>query len=203
MAPGRAFLPAFAGVLAQPVLQQSPLSFFSGRSYVLGRFGGREIAIRLQQKRGRYQAGYLVIASNRRSADARRQRHRRIHARRIRTSGPLHDCGERLAAERRKRLAEGAVDAGRLCDLSGALRRREVASGARGDGRGGGLAGSSSPGFAHFDGRPRTFVISGATSISRSAMVRVDGLSPGTRMIIGMRCTFSCAPPWPPMRPKP
>jgi hypothetical protein len=62
MAPGRAFLPAFANLLAEPVLQQSPLSFFSGRSYVLGRFGKREIAIRLQQKRGRYQVGYLVIA---------------------------------------------------------------------------------------------------------------------------------------------
>ena len=62
MAPGRAFLPGFAELLTQPVLQQSPLSFFSGRSYVLGRFGGREVAVRLQQKRGRYQVGYLVIA---------------------------------------------------------------------------------------------------------------------------------------------
>ena len=62
MAPGRAFLPAFAELLTEPALQQSPLSFFSGRSYVLGRYGGREVAIRLQQKRGRYQAGYLVIA---------------------------------------------------------------------------------------------------------------------------------------------
>ena len=62
MAPGRAFLPGFAELLTQPVLQQSPLSFFSGRSYVLGGFGGREVAVRLQQKRGRYQAGYLVIA---------------------------------------------------------------------------------------------------------------------------------------------
>ena len=62
MAPGRAFLPAFALLLTEPVLQQSPLSFFSGRSYVLGRFAGREVAVRLQQKRGRYQLGYLVIA---------------------------------------------------------------------------------------------------------------------------------------------
>jgi hypothetical protein len=62
MAPGRAFLPAFARLLEAPVIQQSPLSFFSGRSYATGRFGGREVAIRLQQKRGRYQLGYLVIA---------------------------------------------------------------------------------------------------------------------------------------------
>ena len=62
MAPGRSFLPGFAQLLMEPVLQQSPLSFFSGRSYVLGRFGGREVAVRLQQKRGKYQAGYLVIA---------------------------------------------------------------------------------------------------------------------------------------------
>ena len=62
MAPGRAFLPGFAQLLTEPVLQQSPLSFFSGRSYVLGRFGGREVAVRLQQKRGKYQVGYLVIA---------------------------------------------------------------------------------------------------------------------------------------------
>ena len=62
MAPGRAFLPAFARLFTEPVLQQSPLSFFSGRSYATGRFGGREVAVRLQQKRGKYQTGYLVIA---------------------------------------------------------------------------------------------------------------------------------------------
>jgi hypothetical protein len=62
MAPGRAFLPAFARLLADPVIQQSPLNVFSGRSYATGRFAGREIAVRLQQKRGRHQAGYLVIA---------------------------------------------------------------------------------------------------------------------------------------------
>ena len=62
MAPGRGFLPAFAQLLTEPVLQQSPLSFFSGRSYATGRFGGREVAVRLQQKRGKYQMGYLVIA---------------------------------------------------------------------------------------------------------------------------------------------
>jgi len=62
MAPGRAFLPAFAQLLTEPIVQQSPLSFFSGRSYVSGRFGGREVAVRLQQKRGKYQVGYLVIA---------------------------------------------------------------------------------------------------------------------------------------------
>ena len=62
MAPGRAFLPAFARVLAEPIIQQSPLSFFSGRSYATGRFGGRDVAVRLQQKRGKYQVGYLIIA---------------------------------------------------------------------------------------------------------------------------------------------
>lgn len=62
MAPGRAFLPAFARLLEAPFIQQSPLSFFSGRSYATGRFGGRDVAVRLQQKRGKYQVGYLVIA---------------------------------------------------------------------------------------------------------------------------------------------
>jgi hypothetical protein len=62
IAPGRAFLPSFAQLLTEAALQQSPLSFFSGRSYVTGRFSGREVAIRLQQKRGKYQVGYLVIA---------------------------------------------------------------------------------------------------------------------------------------------
>jgi len=62
MAPGRAFLPGFARLLEAPVIQQSAFSFFSGRSYVTGRFGGREVAIRLQQRRGEHQVGYLVIA---------------------------------------------------------------------------------------------------------------------------------------------
>lgn len=62
IAPGQRFLPAFARLLASPTLKQSPFSFFSGRSYVTGQFGGRDVAIRLQQRRGRYQLGYLVIA---------------------------------------------------------------------------------------------------------------------------------------------
>ena len=61
-APGQAFLPAFARLLEGPAIQRSPFSFFSGLSYATGRFRGREVALRLQLKRGRYQTGYLVIA---------------------------------------------------------------------------------------------------------------------------------------------
>ena len=62
IAPGLRFLPAFSRLLTSPQLEQSPFSFFSGRSYVTGQFKGRDVAIRLQQRRGRYQLGYLVIA---------------------------------------------------------------------------------------------------------------------------------------------
>ena len=37
-------------------------SFFSGRSYATGRFDGREVAVRLQQKRGKVPGRLLVIA---------------------------------------------------------------------------------------------------------------------------------------------
>jgi hypothetical protein len=62
MSPGQAFLPAFARLLESPVIERNPLSFFSGRSYVTGRLRGREVAVRLQVKRRKYQTGYLVIA---------------------------------------------------------------------------------------------------------------------------------------------
>ena len=62
IAPGLRFLPGFARLLTSPRLEQSPSSLFSGRSYVTGLFEGRDVAIRLQQRRGRYQLGYLVIA---------------------------------------------------------------------------------------------------------------------------------------------
>jgi hypothetical protein len=62
IAPGRRFLPAFARLLTSPQLEQGPFSVFSGRSYVTGQFHGRDVAIRLQQRRGEYQHGYLVIA---------------------------------------------------------------------------------------------------------------------------------------------
>jgi hypothetical protein len=62
IAPGLRFLPAFARLLSSPQLEQGPLSFFSGRSYMTGQFHGRDVAIRLQQRRGKYQLGYLVIA---------------------------------------------------------------------------------------------------------------------------------------------
>ena len=61
-ASGQAFLPAFARLLEAPVIERNPFSFLSGRSYATGRFRGREVALRLQLKRGRYQTGYLVIA---------------------------------------------------------------------------------------------------------------------------------------------
>lgn len=61
-ATGRQFLPEFARLLSTSTLQQGPLSVLSGRSYLTGQFRGRDVAIRLQSRRGRYQLGYLVIA---------------------------------------------------------------------------------------------------------------------------------------------
>lgn len=61
-APGHAFLPAFSKLLEAPVIQRGPFSFLSGLSYATGRFRGREVALRVQLKRGKYQTGYLVIA---------------------------------------------------------------------------------------------------------------------------------------------
>ena len=61
-ATGQQFLPAFARLLSVPNLQQGPLSVLSGRAYLTGQFRGRDIAIRLQSRRGRYQLGYLVVA---------------------------------------------------------------------------------------------------------------------------------------------
>ncbi len=61
-APGLRFLPAFANLLNEPVLQRSGLSFFSGRSYLSGRFQNREVAVRVQLKRSEHGQGYLVIA---------------------------------------------------------------------------------------------------------------------------------------------
>ena len=61
-AAGRQFLPEFARLLSTPALQQGPLSVLSGRAYLTGRFRGRDVAIRLQSRRGEYQLGYLVVA---------------------------------------------------------------------------------------------------------------------------------------------
>ena len=61
-APGHRFLPAFANLLTEPVLQRSGLSFFSGRSFLSGRFQNREVAVRAQLKRSEHGQGYLVIA---------------------------------------------------------------------------------------------------------------------------------------------
>jgi hypothetical protein len=62
IATGQQFLPEFARLLSAPHLQQGPLSLLSGRAYLTGRFRGRDVAVRLQSRRGRYQLGYLVIA---------------------------------------------------------------------------------------------------------------------------------------------
>jgi hypothetical protein len=62
MAPGQQFLPAFARLLTLPTIKRGPLSLLSGRSYATGQFKGRDVAIRLQLRRGRYQLGYLVVA---------------------------------------------------------------------------------------------------------------------------------------------
>jgi len=61
-APGQQFLPGFARLLTGPTIQRGVFSVFSGRSYATGRFQGRDVAIRLQLKRGRYRQGYLVVA---------------------------------------------------------------------------------------------------------------------------------------------
>ena len=61
-AAGRRFLPAFAQLLTAAHVRQGPFSVLSGRSYATGRFHDREVAIRLQLRRGRHQLGYLVVA---------------------------------------------------------------------------------------------------------------------------------------------
>ena len=61
-APGEEFLSGFARLLTDPQIKRGAFSFFSGRSYATGRLQGREVALRLQLKRGRYGQGYLVIA---------------------------------------------------------------------------------------------------------------------------------------------
>jgi hypothetical protein len=48
--------------LTDPKIEKGPLSLFSGRSYAVGTFRGRDVAIRLQLKRSRYGQGYLVVA---------------------------------------------------------------------------------------------------------------------------------------------
>ena len=61
-APGQRFIPAFANLLTEPVIQRGAFSFFSGRSYLSGKFQNREMAIRLQLKRSNYGQGYFVVA---------------------------------------------------------------------------------------------------------------------------------------------
>jgi hypothetical protein len=60
--PGEQFLPGFARLLTEPTIQRGAFSFFSGRSYAIGKFQDRDVAIRLQLKRNRYGQGYLVVA---------------------------------------------------------------------------------------------------------------------------------------------
>jgi hypothetical protein len=59
---GEQFLPGFSRLLTEPRIQRGPFSFFSGRSYAVGTFLGRDVAVRLQLKRGKYAQGYLVVA---------------------------------------------------------------------------------------------------------------------------------------------
>ena len=61
-APAGRFLHGFAGLLEGPRIERGTFSLLSGRSYTIGGFEGREVAIRLQLKRGRYDHGYLVVA---------------------------------------------------------------------------------------------------------------------------------------------
>ena len=59
---GEQFLPGLSRLLTEPRIQRGPFSFFSGRSYAVGKFQGRDVAVRLQLKRARYAQGYLVVA---------------------------------------------------------------------------------------------------------------------------------------------
>lgn len=69
-APGNRFANDFAALLTNPVLQRNAFSFFSGRSYLSGTYANRQVAVRLQLKRGKYQQGYLVIAMRTQAARA-------------------------------------------------------------------------------------------------------------------------------------
>jgi hypothetical protein len=69
-APGNRFVNDFAALLTNPVLERNAFSFFSGRSYLTGAYANREVAVRLQLKRGKYQLGYLVIAMRTQGARA-------------------------------------------------------------------------------------------------------------------------------------
>ena len=61
-AAGQQFLPAFSRLLTGAQIQRSPVSLLTGRLYATGQFHGRDVALRLQVRRGRYQLGYLVVA---------------------------------------------------------------------------------------------------------------------------------------------
>ena len=69
-APGNSFVKDFGALLTSPVLQRNAFSFFSGRSYLSGTYANRQVAVRLQLKRGKYQQGYLVIAMRTQAARA-------------------------------------------------------------------------------------------------------------------------------------
>ena len=56
------FLLGFARLLNEPTIQGGAFSFLTGRSEAIGRFGDRDVAIRLQLKRSRYGQGSLVVA---------------------------------------------------------------------------------------------------------------------------------------------
>jgi hypothetical protein len=62
LAMGERLLPEFARLLDRPVLHRGSLSVFFGLSSVTGAFRGREVAVTLQLKRGRYTQGSLIIA---------------------------------------------------------------------------------------------------------------------------------------------
>jgi hypothetical protein len=62
IAPGERFLPGFARLVTAPAMQRGAFSFFSGRSYLIGTVHDRDVAVRLQLKRRRYEQGYLVVA---------------------------------------------------------------------------------------------------------------------------------------------
>ena len=52
----------FAGLLTEPLVTGGPFRFLTGRFYVSGKYKGRDVAVRVQLKRGKFERGYLVIA---------------------------------------------------------------------------------------------------------------------------------------------
>lgn len=62
LSPADRFLSAFATMLSESHLERHPLTPLTGRAYLKGRYAQRDVAVRLQARRGRYSFGYLVVS---------------------------------------------------------------------------------------------------------------------------------------------